>query len=142
MAKRVKDISYGGPTVGDVSVTGALDAVESGDKSLSSLETLKTPGMLSAAVQERLARVKEAKILDKNVEEHLARVRRVELMLQDDDIRVAGAMVKSVLDKGPSVAVQINNHAQLRTDPEVVKSLQSLGITIENEEDDSDAEGN
>ena len=96
---------------------------------------LKRTGALGKAVMETLERAKAERLLEKDTEEKVARVRRLELMLQDEDLKTAAQMVKSTLDK-PSVAVQINNNALL-ADPAVRESLQSLQIELEGETDDA-----
>lgn len=95
---------------------------------------LKRSGALGRAVADTLERVKNERLLEKDTEEKVARVRRLELMLQDEDLKTAAAMVKSTLDVKPNVAVQINNNALL-ADPAVRESLHSLQIDIEGDED-------
>jgi hypothetical protein len=134
------DFTTKGDTVLETSAKKFLDLVDEGAKPADaaevlhvSLATLKTSGALGKAVSERLKRAKTEKLLAKGTEEDVARVRRLELMLQDEDLKVAATMVKSTLDTGAKVAVQINNNALL-ADPAVRESLKSLQIDIETEE--------
>lgn len=98
-----------------------------------SLAALKRRGALGLAVEQAIERAKQEKLLEKDTEEKVARVRRLELMLQDEDLKTAAQMVKSTLDVKPGVAIQINNNALL-ADPAVRESLESLQIDIEAED--------
>jgi hypothetical protein len=99
------------------------------------VSSLKRNGALGRVIQNTLERVKAERLLEKETEDKVARVRRLELMLQDEDLKVAASMVKSTLDTKPNIAVQINNNALLQ-DPAVRESLASLQIDIESEEEE------
>lgn len=96
------------------------------------LAHLRRDGTLARAARELLARVEQDKLLKKETIESVARARALELMLQDEDLKVSLGAVRAVLNNGPQVAVQINNN--LKTDPEVLESLKTLGIEMEDED--------
>jgi predicted Zn-dependent protease len=137
----MSDVVYsGGETVQSAAAKEFMSLVEDGTPPTEAaaqvgmtLNELKRSGSLGRAVKETLERAKAEKLLAKDTEDQVARVRRLELMLQDEDLKVAATMVKSTLDVKPNVAVQINNNALL-ADPAVRESLQSLQIEIEGEE--------
>jgi uncharacterized protein with gpF-like domain len=131
-----------GPTVQEAAAKKFMDLVESGVPQTQAaaevgytVSSLKRNGALGRVIQNTLERVKAERLLEKETEDKVARVRRLELMLQDEDLKVAASMVKSTLDTKPNIAVQINNNALLQ-DPAVRESLASLQIDIESEEEE------
>lgn len=98
------------------------------------LEALRSKGVLGTVVKSLLARVEEDKLLKRETLESIARAKALELMMQDEDLKVSLGAVRAILGNGPQVAVQVNNH-YLKTDPEVLASLKSLGLDMEEEED-------
>lgn len=132
-------IEPGGETVKSQAAKTFMELVETGTSPKEaaaqvgySLTDLKRSGALGRAVQRVLEQAKQERLLEKDTEDKVARVRRLELMLQDEDLKVAATMVKSTLDVKPNVAVQINNNALL-ADPAVRESLESLRMDIEEE---------
>lgn len=98
-----------------------------------SLRRLRETGVLATACRELLGRVESEKLLDKKTAEMITRARLLELMMQDDDLKVALGAAKAVVESHrPGMAVQINNN--LITDPGVVESLKSLQIDVEAQE--------
>lgn len=135
----MKEVSDKGLTVSEARTKKFIDLVAEGAEPQEaaretgmSLLTLRRSGVLAKAAHELLERVKAEKLLDKKTYEAIARAKNLELMLQDENLKVALGAVKVALS-GPQVAVQINNN--LRTSPEVIESLKSLGLEMEEEED-------
>lgn len=133
------EITTSGKTVGEARTKKFIDLVKDGadpkdaaKEAGVSLESLKRKGVLAKAARELLSRVQEEKLLDKKTYEMVARARSMELMLQDEDLKVSLGAVRVALGTGPQVAVQINNN--LRSDPEVIESLKSLGLEIGEED--------
>lgn len=136
----MSDIEVGGETVQTHAAKTFMELVETGTTPTDaakqvgySLTDLKRSGALGKVVARVLEQAKQERLLEKDTEDKVARVRRLELMLQDEDLKVAATMVKSTLDVKPNVAVQINNNALL-VDPAVRESLESLKMDLEEEE--------
>lgn len=136
------EVSDKGLTVGEAKTKKFIDLVadgtppsEAAKETGVSLASLRKRGVLGQAALELVARANADKLLDKKTYESVARARSLELMMQDEDLKVALGAVRVALGTGPQVAVQINNN--LRTDPEVLESLKSLGLEI-----DEDGTGN
>lgn len=98
-----------------------------------SLESLRNDGTLAKVARDLLARVEAEKLLKKDTMESLAKARALELLLQDEDLKVSLGAARVILGSGPQVAVQINNN-NLRTDPDVLESLKTLGIELEEDQ--------
>lgn len=133
------DVSDQGMTVREKKTKKFIDLVSEGAEPKKAAEDcgltiaqLRKSGVMAKAATELLARVQAEKLLDKKTYEAVARARNLELMLQDENIKVALGAVRVALG-GPNVAVQINNN-NLRTSPEVVESLKSLGLELDEEE--------
>lgn len=130
-----------GKTVQDAKVekfTKALVSGKSKDEAAKdagiSLYKLRKGGSLAKVARDLLARVQEDNLLKKETLESIARARALELLMQDEDLKVSLGAARVILGSGPQVAVQINNN-HLKTDPEVLASLKSLGLEMEGEEE-------
>jgi len=119
-AKKFLDLIKGGKEPGEA-------AKEIG----STLGELRRAGALARACREVIQRAEEEKLLDTEVRKKLRKARLTELMMQDEDLKVAlGAIKADQVEHGvggPMVAVQVN----LNRDERVVKALKSLQIEVE-----------
>jgi hypothetical protein len=130
------EIIEGGRTVGEAKaetfiadVKDGKDPKEAAKAVGMTLATLRKTGALARAARQLLERVEQEKLLDKKTFESIARARALELMLQDEDLKVSLGAVRVALGTGPQLAVQINNN--LRTDPEVIESLKTLQLEVD-----------
>jgi len=98
------------------------------------LNELRKEGSLGMVAKELLARVEKDKLLKRETLESIARAKALELMMQDEDLKVSLGAVRAILGNGPQVAVQINNN-HLKTDPEVLASLKTLGLDMEEDDE-------
>ncbi|HPO87349.1 MAG TPA: hypothetical protein PLN86_16025 [Candidatus Hydrogenedentes bacterium] len=97
------------------------------------LAELRRAGTLAKACREAIQRAEEEKLLDAEVRKKLRKARLLELMMQDEDKRVAIAAIKADQVEhsvgNPAVAVQLN----VIRDQKVVEMLKSLQIEVEGE---------
>jgi len=133
-----EEVTTNGLTVSEAKTKRFVDLVSEGVEPKEAaeavgmtLDRLRKTGALSRAVRELLERVAQDKLTDRKNAETLARARLVELMMQDEDHKVALGAARVLHGTGPQLAVQINNN--LRTDPEVVESLKSLGLEVDDD---------
>ncbi len=93
---------------------------------------LRRAGALAKACREMIQRADEEKLLEREVREKLVKARLTELLMQDEDPRIALGAAKAIqaeLGVGtPLVGVQIN--APIR-DVRVVEMLKSLQLEVE-----------
>lgn len=138
------EVSGEGLTVVEAKAKSFMELVDNGedpkkaaDKVGTTLRELKRSGALASVCKELVKRAQDSKLLDKKVRENVAKARLVELMVQDEDLKVALGAVKTELEVGrPFAAVQINNN--LITDPAVIESLKTLQLEVEGETEKSE----
>ncbi len=96
------------------------------------LEALRTSGQLAKVCRELIDRAEETKLLDAKVREKLVKARLTELMMQDEDHRVALGAARAVQTElgigGTPVNVAVAVQANLKYDPGVIAALKSLQL--------------
>ena len=102
------------------------------------LASLRKEGALDRVCRELLERLKEGKLLDASYRGEIVKSRLMELMMQDEDRKLALGAAKQIqaeLGIGGS-QVNVGVGVQLKTDPQVLKALQSLQLDVEGENDE------
>jgi hypothetical protein len=118
-AQKVKKVLEQGGTVEEAAHAAGL-----------TLTALRQTGKLAKSIQELLERAD----IDDRVRKKLGKARLVELAMQDGDLKVALGAAKVISGEGvPGVAIQLNQN--LVTDPDVLESLKSLKIELEEKSD-------
>ena len=130
-------------TVPEMKARKFLDLVKSGKEPKeaakeigTTLAALRKSGALAKACREMIQRADEEKLLDKTVREKLVKARLTELMMQDDNIKVALGAAKAIQNElgvgTPLVGVQVNAPVK---DIRVATMLKSLQLEVDGGED-------
>ncbi len=124
-------------------VDSGKSAPEAAKEIGTTVEALRTSGQLARVCREMIDRSEEARLLDAKMREKLVKARLTELMMQDEDQRVALGAARAVqaelgIGQG-TINVGIAVQANLKYDPGVIAALKSLRIEDEDGEREKEA---
>jgi len=97
------------------------------------LAGLRSEGALDRVCRELVARMKDGNLLDAAVRERVVKSRLVEFLMQDADPKLALGAAKAIQSELGIGTAQVNVGVgvQLKTDPQVLKALQSLRLEVD-----------